>query len=715
MGIPGLWDILGDGEVKSIAELSTEHLKRTGRPLRVAIDEAGWRFNNLTDQQVAAIRAKEPRANPIERTILWRLFRLMRMNIQPIFIFDGPSRPWKRGGVAGRIDWKKIDLLRKTFDQLKIPHHRAPAEAEAECARLNQLGIVDAVWSDDGDTLMFGANVLIRDYREGGGKSGKKSDSHVRVYRAEAIVRDFGIDRQGLILFALLNGGDYDSKGLEGCGPKAALAAAQFDNGRLSRILCETPLRQLQIFTEYLREYFQKSSKQNVFVPVGYPRDLHVKNYREPKVSSAEDAHNLRGLSKGWEMPIHEEKLRTFLLERFNFQTREYIKHIVPVLLTRTLTNTEPEGVQKNADFRIELVTKRGQDPHAPVTEREITFSPLGATALDLIKQPANEDWSTYTKKDGVLFDPEQPVEAELLECVLEKGLRSVELQRLKEFACQPKPRKRKRKAKDAVGDPASSATVAGEALPVAPKKATKKPRMEVEDAQIVKPVTKKKRKTKKEKEQEAAAAAAATADPPSTFRLPTVLERYGSWLDVAEASSFQSSSRSSQNEHIPLPLVDIATSSRQDVAPQPRTSDSRHRAHPSEQARPSSSLPAPSSAFSAGSVPQVVKSSSQGRDEHTMLPTKSSTPTVSAHSDRTSSPVLPAVRSSPLIKDGERSRQEIAAARLRHFEKAAEPTFDAFSRTKTTLKHTRPTEDIVTTATPRKPMREVVDLTLDD
>lgn len=51
-----LWDILGDGDVVAIADLATEHFRRTGRPFRVAIDEAGWRFKNLTDYQVKLIR-----------------------------------------------------------------------------------------------------------------------------------------------------------------------------------------------------------------------------------------------------------------------------------------------------------------------------------------------------------------------------------------------------------------------------------------------------------------------------------------------------------------------------------------------------------------------------------------------------------------------------------------------------------------------------------
>jgi Holliday junction resolvase YEN1 len=460
-----LWDILGEGEVKSLAQISTDHWKIHKRPLRVAIDEAGWRFHNLSDAQVAAIRQKVPEANPIEKAIFWRVLKLMRMNIQPIFIFDGPSRPWKRGGVAGRIDWKKIDSMRKMLTMLRIPHHRAPAEAEAECARLNELGIVDAVWTDDGDAFMFGAKVLIKEHREGRGNAGKKSDNLIRVYRAEDIERKHRINRQGLVLFALLSGGDYDTKGLPDCGPTTALSAAQFDHGRLGKILCETPLRQLHCFTESLRDYFKMPGTKGVYVPPGYPRDLHVKNYREPKVSTPEKAHNLRGLKDGWYIPIDEDKLRPFLLAMFNVDTKAYLKHIVPLLLLKELVHTTPETVTKNLVFDIQLAHKRGKDPNAEYLERPITFNPKKCTDLPLWTKPDNEDW----KED---FDPTAPVETEFLEYVLVGALGEAEMERLKRVAGQPKPRKRKTTdvAAEGIGSQATAETVVDPPVPAAKK-----------------------------------------------------------------------------------------------------------------------------------------------------------------------------------------------------------------------------------------------------
>ncbi len=39
---------------------------------------------------------------------------------------------------------------------------QAKGEAEAELARLNRLGIIDAVMTDDVDALVFGARTVIK-------------------------------------------------------------------------------------------------------------------------------------------------------------------------------------------------------------------------------------------------------------------------------------------------------------------------------------------------------------------------------------------------------------------------------------------------------------------------------------------------------------------------------------------------------------------------
>jgi len=169
----------------------------------------------------------------------------MKLNIQLVFIFDGPGRPWKRGGPAGRVDYEKTRLLIQLLHRLRIPHHRAPAEAEAECARLEMVGIVDAVWSDDADALMFGARTILRDHRPADAKKSdnKKDIKYVEVFRAEAVQERFGLSQAGILMFVLLVGGDYDQQGLQGCGQVAALEACRYNAGELAEVLWNTPTR----------------------------------------------------------------------------------------------------------------------------------------------------------------------------------------------------------------------------------------------------------------------------------------------------------------------------------------------------------------------------------------------------------------------------------------------------------------------------------------
>lgn len=49
------WDLIGDGETIALAQLAADYLERKGRPLRIAIDEAVWRFNNLNKYEIKDI------------------------------------------------------------------------------------------------------------------------------------------------------------------------------------------------------------------------------------------------------------------------------------------------------------------------------------------------------------------------------------------------------------------------------------------------------------------------------------------------------------------------------------------------------------------------------------------------------------------------------------------------------------------------------------
>ena len=98
--------------------------------------------------------------------MFYRICRLLTLNIHLLFVFDGPRRPWKRGRRGqGKIDYEARRPLKEMLEAFRIPYHEEPGEAEAECVRLQMLGVVDAVFSQDSDSLMFGCDFLIRDDR----------------------------------------------------------------------------------------------------------------------------------------------------------------------------------------------------------------------------------------------------------------------------------------------------------------------------------------------------------------------------------------------------------------------------------------------------------------------------------------------------------------------------------------------------------------------
>ncbi|PFH34466.1 XPG N-terminal domain-containing protein [Besnoitia besnoiti] len=109
------------------------------------------------------------------------------------------------GNVTEHMKDQIIALLRA----FGVPFVSAPGEAEATAASLTEQGLADAVISDDSDALVFGAREIYRNFFEN-----KKS---VEMYEASFVVQKLGLDRQQLILLAMLLGCDY-TLGVKGIG-----------------------------------------------------------------------------------------------------------------------------------------------------------------------------------------------------------------------------------------------------------------------------------------------------------------------------------------------------------------------------------------------------------------------------------------------------------------------------------------------------------------
>ncbi|OCH91322.1 PIN domain-like protein [Obba rivulosa] len=303
MGVPGLWDILRPaGEVRSLTHLAVvdgfEANPAGARGFRVGIDASIWFFH--------ATYGREGE-NPELRTLFFRCSRLMSMPFLPLFVFDGPKRPeFKRGKrVSGKNNWMEQGM-QEIIHAFGFEWRKAPGEAEAELAYLNKIGVIDAVLSDDVDTFLFGATMVVR----------KDDGNHVATYKSSVLAKHSSIrlTQGGMILFGILCGGDYHQAGLMGCGATTAhgLAKCGFGDSLLeaARNLPRDVLPEfLATWREDLRQELRTNSKGHLGrkmpslakkIPEDFPNVEVLLSYTNP-VTSESRGKTAKDFSIDWE------------------------------------------------------------------------------------------------------------------------------------------------------------------------------------------------------------------------------------------------------------------------------------------------------------------------------------------------------------------------------------------------------------------------------
>lgn len=95
-----------------------------------------------------------------------------------------------------------------------IPYITAPMEAEAQCAELALLNLVDGVITDDSDVFLFGAKLCY--------KNMFNDSKYVECYLSHELDRELALDRDRLVTLAFLLGSDY-TLGLPGVGYVTAM------------------------------------------------------------------------------------------------------------------------------------------------------------------------------------------------------------------------------------------------------------------------------------------------------------------------------------------------------------------------------------------------------------------------------------------------------------------------------------------------------------
>ncbi|XP_067310093.1 probable flap endonuclease 1 homolog [Pseudorasbora parva] len=160
--------------------------------------------------------------------LFYRTLTFLEHDIKPVFVLDGrpPSQKsavlekraqslgWNSSQSPNTVSNLKQDCLR-LLKLMGVPCIKAPGEAEALCAHLVKIGIVNAVASEDMDTLAFGGTVLLRQLNA-------KKDSEVTEYSLPKLLEALQLTNKQFVDLCILLGCDYCDK-IGGLGPSRAL------------------------------------------------------------------------------------------------------------------------------------------------------------------------------------------------------------------------------------------------------------------------------------------------------------------------------------------------------------------------------------------------------------------------------------------------------------------------------------------------------------
>ncbi|KAJ1931177.1 Elongation of fatty acids protein 2, partial [Linderina macrospora] len=322
MGIKGFKQVLGDHAPKAIRRIAMKNL--VGRKVAIDASTSLYQFLVAVRSQGQNLATSEGEVTSHLIGLFYRTINMVEQGLKPVYVFDGKPPTMKSGELAKRREKREKaeeelkkaeedgdaeeivkqskrlakvtpeinDEARRLLKLMGVPYVTAPCEAEAECAALAKAGKVWAAASQDMDTLLFGAPVLIRNLTVPTNSStanGKRVVEIEEIHLDDVLsgLGDFSIAQ--LIDMGILLGCDYCDS-IRGVGPKSAY----------------THISELKSIEEILK--LDKIAKN---VPENWPFEQARELFHNPEVSDCDQKFV-------WEQP-DIEGLVDFLVKEKEF------------------------------------------------------------------------------------------------------------------------------------------------------------------------------------------------------------------------------------------------------------------------------------------------------------------------------------------------------------------------------------------------------------
>lgn len=223
--------------------------------------------------------------------LFYRTANLLEMGIKLVYVFDGVPPTLKEVEIKRRAKVKAEALVKyeqalkegkmekarsyaqmtsrlkdymaddskRLLTELGVPWIQAPSEGEAQAAYLTRKGDTDYCASQDYDSLLFGAKVLVRNVTISGRRKIPKKPVYVEVVpeimKLDEVLKELEITREQLIDIAILVGTDFNPDGVKGIGPKTALKLIK-QHGSIEETIPELKDTEFPAEPKRIREIF---------------------------------------------------------------------------------------------------------------------------------------------------------------------------------------------------------------------------------------------------------------------------------------------------------------------------------------------------------------------------------------------------------------------------------------------------------------------------
>ena len=191
--------------------------------------------------------------------LFYRNVNLLELGIKLVYVFDGRPPELKMEEIRRRSEQRReakdqylralqsgdmvqarkyaeastvlrrdmVADAKELLDAMGIPWVDAPSEGEAQATTMAIEGTVNAVASQDHDSIVFGAPVLVRNVTISGKRRLPSKGIVINVVperiTLSSVLEATGLTREQLVDFAILLGTDFNPDGFEGVGPATAL------------------------------------------------------------------------------------------------------------------------------------------------------------------------------------------------------------------------------------------------------------------------------------------------------------------------------------------------------------------------------------------------------------------------------------------------------------------------------------------------------------